>query len=82
VSKKLSKKDKITTRAGLKISKALVQICQWALLHVDKDESHHANMSMDLLHDDRDAADSLSSSFMGQLGGIVTTRPGKYRTIA
>jgi hypothetical protein len=59
-------------RAGLKISKALVQTCPWALLHVDKDESHHANMSMALLHDDRDVADSLSSSFMGQLGALFS----------
>jgi hypothetical protein len=57
-------------RVGLKISNALVQTCPWALLHVDKDESHHANMSMALLHHDRDAAGSLSSSFMDQLGAL------------
>jgi hypothetical protein len=65
-------------RVGLKISKVLVQTCPWALLHVDKDESHHANMSIALLHDDRDAADSLSSSFMGQLGALSSEMCTKF----
>jgi hypothetical protein len=65
-------------RAGLKISKALVQTCPWTLLHVDKDESHHANVSMALLHDDRDVADSLSSSFMGQLGALSSEMCTKF----
>jgi hypothetical protein len=47
-----------------------VQTCLWALLRVDKDESRHANMSMALLHDDRDTVGSLSSSFLGQLGAL------------
>jgi hypothetical protein len=66
------------SRAGLKISKALVQTCPWALLHVDKDESHHANISMALLHDDRDVADNLSSSFMGQLRALFSEMCTKF----
>jgi hypothetical protein len=63
--------EPMTMVAGLRIRKALVQTCPWALLHVDKDESRHANMSMALLlYDDRDAAVSLPRSFLGQLGAL------------